>query len=290
MPQVSVIIPAYNRKGFAERAIASALAQTHQDLEVILVDDGSEDEIFTIAGSLAEADQRIRRLRHATRKGAQAARNTGIKAALGMWIAFLDSDDEWLPDSLTMRLQAAERAGVEVAHSDCYILEPEDAQPRLFGIPRLEGQVYRKLLQNPGPAFPSLLVSQKALERIGYLDESIVSYQEWDTSIRLAKEYEFAFVAEPTFIYDCRHANTISKDLLRSATGYEQVITKHRWSILRYLGPGALASHYRILASVYAQADDQTSVHRCSRKAHLLQPLKRGALVGRAHRLLGLKK
>ena len=72
-------------------------------------------------------------------------------------------------------------------------------------------------MQKPGPTFPSLLVSKEALVRIGYLDETIVAYQEWDTAIRLARYYEFAFVPEPTFVYDCRQSDTISKDSLREA-------------------------------------------------------------------------
>jgi glycosyltransferase involved in cell wall biosynthesis len=262
------------------------LAQSHQDFEVVIVDDGSTDDSPAIAAYLAKADPRIRYFRHAANKGAQAARNTGIQAARGSWIAFLDSDDEWLPDSLAIRLELARRTGAEVVHSECYILEREDHQPRLFQLPALEGRVYTKLLEKPGPAFPGLLVSKTAIERIHYLDESIVSYQEWDTAIRLAKTSEFAFVDDPTFIYDCRHANTISKDLLRSAAGYEQVITKHRWPILRYLGPGALASHYTIAAYFYREADDEKNARRCSFRANLLQPFKRRMFSGNAGRLL----
>ena len=84
--------------------------------------------------------------------------------------------------------------------------------------------------------FPGLLVTKKCFERIGQLDENIVFYQEWDTSIRLAKYCRFGFVPEPNFFYDCRYTEAISKDSLREAKGYEQVFTKHFWSIFGLLG------------------------------------------------------
>src|SRR5262249_34077173 len=73
-----------------------------------------------------------------------------------------------------------------------------------FEVPALCGNVYFQLLRAAGPLFQALLVSAKALQAIGDLDEAIVAYQEWETCIRLAKEFEFGFVPEPTFLYDCR--------------------------------------------------------------------------------------
>jgi len=90
-----------------------------------------------------------------------------------------------------------------------------------------------------------LLVAKKCIERIGQLDENIVSYQEWDASIRLAKYYRFGFVPEPTFVYDCRQGDSISKDLLRAAKGYEQVFKNTFGSTLRFLEPKALVQKTR---------------------------------------------
>jgi len=103
----------------------------------------------------------------------------------------------------------------------------------------LQGWVYQALLRKPGTAFPSLLVLKECFQRIGDLDETILACQEWDASIRLAKYYRCGFVPEPTFVYDCRQGDSISKDLLREVKGYEQVFTKHFWSIFRVLGPTA---------------------------------------------------
>src|SRR5690348_15078750 len=109
MPRVSVIVPVFNRAATIGRAVASVVVQTMADWELIVVDDGSADDP---AGALAAlSDARLRLLRHERNRGAAAARNTGIAAARAPLIAFLDSDDEWLPEKLARQVAAVERAG-----------------------------------------------------------------------------------------------------------------------------------------------------------------------------------
>lgn len=286
MHHVSVIIPARNRANLIERAVRSVLAQTYQDFEIVIVDDGSTDDTPQSIAALAKEDRRIRFLRHEANRGAQAARNSGIRAALGNWIAFLDSDDQWLPDSLALRLERAKDGGLQVVHSECYVQHLGSTEPRLLGVPSLEGWIYRRLLRQPGPVFPALLVFKECLTRIAGLDESVVSFQEWDTAIRLAKYFPFGFVRAPTFIYDCSHSSTISKDSVRAAQGYEQVFTRHQWSILRFLGPRTLAGHYQIAARLYSKAGDDDNARRCLSKAFLWWPIRPRTILRRFQRLL----
>src|SRR5512138_1185650 len=95
-PLVSVVIPTYNRAPLLERAIHSVLSQTYTNLEVIVIDDASTDDTQDRIKNLQLADIRIQYIRHDRNRGSQAARNTGIHAAKGKYVAFLDSDDEWL--------------------------------------------------------------------------------------------------------------------------------------------------------------------------------------------------
>jgi glycosyltransferase involved in cell wall biosynthesis len=106
-PLTSVVIPAYNRRSTIGNAIQSVLAQPARDLEVIVVDDGSSDDSSAVVLRMAHSESRIRLIRHKANRGAQAARNTGIQAARGEWVAFLDSDDTWVPNSLNVRIVAA---------------------------------------------------------------------------------------------------------------------------------------------------------------------------------------
>jgi len=271
-------MPAFNRGFIIREALESVLNQTYQDWEALIVNDGSNDDTSEVVKEYTRKDSRIRLIEHDRQRGAQAARNTALRAATGTWIAFLDSDDRWLPHSLKIRLKATEQ-GSQVVHSECYVFERE-RNLELFGVPQLRGHVYRELLRKPGPTFPALLMSREAFARLGCLDEKIVAYQEWDTAIRLARHCCFEFVAEPTFIYDCRHADTISKDSLREAVGYEQIVNKHRWSILRYLGPKALAHHYQQAAFFYLKAKHEERANRCSIRAVMCWPFRLGLISG----------
>lgn len=107
-PKISVIIPAYNRAGDIEPVVKTIMAQTIQDLEIIIVDDASPDEkvVAAIEAMVAAYPAKIRLIKHHTNRGAAAARNTGIMAAKGEFIALLDSDDEWFPNKLEMQLAA----------------------------------------------------------------------------------------------------------------------------------------------------------------------------------------
>jgi glycosyltransferase involved in cell wall biosynthesis len=297
MPLVSVVIPTYNRESHLPAAIESVLAQTCSELELIVVDDGSEDGTANVVQAYAQKDQRVRYLRHDSRKGAQAARNTGIHASQAKWIAFLDSDDRWLPESLELRLQLAATVNVQVVHSECYVLKPCEAETghtnagnlERMGLRPLRGQIYKELLRKPGPMFQGLLATKEALARIGYLDESIRSYQEWDTVIRIAKHYEFAFLPQPTFVYNARNASSISRSLVGNALGYKQVFTKHRWSILRCLGPKALAAHYELTAYSFRKAGNEAQARRCFLWSLLWWPFRPSLLLRRARHSLTLR-
>jgi len=281
---VSVIIPTLNRSQMLSCALESVLTQSYPNYEVIVVDDGSSDGTRELVGRYCNNNSRVRLIEHGERRGAQAARNTGIRESRGEWIAFLDSDDQWLPHSLEARLKVANRERVKVVHSECYVIR-EEGKKKPFGIPPMAGWIYHDLLTRQGPVFPALLVARQALETIGYLDEQIVSYQEWDAAIRLAKHYPFGFAAQPTFIYDCRGADTISKDLLRDAMGYEQVFRKHILAILRHAGARATARHFEGAAVRYQAAGQLFSARRCKLMALLCWPTRPG-IMKRIHRIL----
>src|SRR5690349_8009529 len=110
---VSVIIPTYNRAYCLEAAIQSALKQTYAGKEIIVVDDGSTDETKSL---LAKYSSNVRIL-HQSNAGVGAARNAGVRAARGEWIAFLDSDDEWIPEKIDVQMRALTQYPRAVAHS-----------------------------------------------------------------------------------------------------------------------------------------------------------------------------
>lgn len=275
-PLITVVVPAYNRAATLERCVESVRAQSYPHWEVVVVDDGSADATRDVVQGLAANDGRLRLAAHPERRGAQAARNTGVRAARGEWIAFLDSDDEFLPHSLEIRLQRAIEEGTEVVHSACRVRQP-DGTVQAYHVPRLSGRIYHDLLRREGPVFPALLVRRHALEAIGLLDEQILAFQEWDTCIRLARRFEFSFEPCPTFVYDCRGADAMSKDFVRNGRAYDQVVKKHFASILRHAGPAAIAYHHRQAQRWYEMAEAHELAGRSRRRARLWTGLHRAA-------------
>jgi glycosyltransferase involved in cell wall biosynthesis len=271
-PLVSVIIPVFNRASVVAGAVHSALRQSFQDLEVIVVDDGSQDASTRSLREIAESDSRVRLLRHEQNRGAQAARNTGARAARGKWLAFLDSDDTWMVTSVEARLDVAKMHNVQVVYSAGLALHP-DGQRRPLYSHNLTCHTYRQALRGGNALYQGLLISAAAFREIGGFDESILAYQEWDSSILLARRHDFGFVPEPTFIYDCRPRDAISSDPMRGARGYEQIVKKHFWAILLHVGPQAISNHYEQISDFYRLGGEPNTAQNRKLKSWIWWPI-----------------
>ena len=119
-PLVSVVIPVYNRMDTIERSINSVLNQTYKNIEIIVIDDGSIDDTLKIIEHLSISDIKVLKQNHG---GANAARNLGISAAKGEFIAFQDSDDEWLPDKLEKQITYMLEGGYEACYCPFFLYE-----------------------------------------------------------------------------------------------------------------------------------------------------------------------
>jgi glycosyltransferase involved in cell wall biosynthesis len=254
-PFVSVIMPAYNRASFLARAINSVLCQTYPRLEVIVVDDGSTDMTAKLMADQYLNEPRVRCLRHPSNQGAQRARNTGIRAARGSFIAFLDSDDEWLPDKLEkqMRLfsKENERLGVVYAGYREMLADGGHIDHR----PALRGGIYTAALKKWVCDMNTIVAKKHILFQAGLLNEHIRAYQEWDLCINLARHGSFDYVAEPLAVYHTHATSTISKDLLLGALGFLDVVESHREEILTTCGYYTLSRHYLNVGHLFMLAD-----------------------------------
>jgi glycosyltransferase involved in cell wall biosynthesis len=244
-PLISVVIPAYNRETTIGYCLETVLRQSYKSIEIIVVDDGSIDGTVAVVRSFS--DQRIRLIETKARRGAQAARNAGITAAAAQWIAFQDSDDEWLPEKLEKQLVVLKAASFDartlVHCSGIMIDEGTGMKIPVGDLPAKGDDAYRLLLSTYGPMFQGMLVSKSALTSIGLLDEAVPSFQEWDTAIRLAKQCSFIYIPEPLFIYRQHSGPTISKDIRRAIEGYDFIINKFRDAIIAECGTSALHAH-----------------------------------------------
>lgn len=233
--KISVVIPTYNRARTLERCISSVVAQSYSAGEILVVDDGSSDETPELIHKMDLPQLRYLRLKGRT--GAQAARNFGIRQAVFPWIAFLDSDDEWLPQKLERQINAlreSQQPTWTVIHSNGF----KEAQGirTLWEIDPVEGHhPMKRLVGSPGPLFQGVLLSREALEKIGYLNEHVPSYQEWHASLALARHCSFVHLKEPLFVYHSG-SDTISSDYERTLRGYHFVRLAYEKETVNLLG------------------------------------------------------
>lgn len=209
---VTVIIPTYNAAGVLGRAIKSVLDQTYDDLELIVVDDRSTDNTAEVVESFN--DPRVRYVGREKNGGEAAARNTGIRLAKGKYVAFLDSDDEWLPTKLEKQMDVFQRSSEEtgLVYAGCVWID-EAGRFIKRDVPRLRGNVFESLLTSNQISGSSsgVLLRRKCLKHIGLFDDSLPGCPDWDMWIRLSKHCRFDFVSEDLVIYHASETSIASK-------------------------------------------------------------------------------
>jgi len=287
---VSVIIPTYNREKLVQRALKSVLAQTYPTLDVIIVDDASTDDTRERIMAFQEIDQRIRYIRHEQNRGAQAARNTGFRAANGSIIAFLDSDNEWLPQKIEKQsaLLTTQTFSPGVVYCG-FVRVGADGQMINEYVPRYRGNVYKQVLHDWLTDTSTLVIRREVLGKIGGVNEGLLAYHEWDLCIQLARECEFDYVPESLTIYHEHNLPSISKDLMVDALGYQKIVEQYKDDILRENGRRALSSHYLKIARLFILSDQFTLAKTFFAKAVVSNPLNLKALQHYCATLIGRK-
>ncbi|MBI4341880.1 MAG: glycosyltransferase [Candidatus Omnitrophica bacterium] len=207
MPAVTVITATYNRATLLPRAIESVLAQTYQDWELIIVDDGSTDGTPEVGAAAQQRDRRIRMVR-GSHRGLAAARNTGLAHAQGRYVAFLDDDDIVLPGKLAHQVQVLEhRPELGFIYS---LVRHEDTQGRTFNVPREPGRAFNDLFQGQAPYVHGVLVRRSAIERAGGFRDHLPFCEDYDLWLRIAAAAPFDYTREVVAI--CyRHPGNMSR-------------------------------------------------------------------------------
>jgi len=194
--KVSIVIPFYNRIGYLIEAIASAQTQTHANLEIILIDDGSSESIEALT-PIIQADQRIAYF-HQENKGPAAARNLGISQASGKYIAFLDSDDQFEPDKILAQLTFMEKNSLAFSHTN-YCRVELNGTPLNTGMlsPKTNIEsVYPQILTECMIATPTVMVLRSALTHHVF-NEHLKIGEDVCMWINLAREMEFGYLGAP---------------------------------------------------------------------------------------------
>ncbi len=258
-PRVSIVLPTHRRPRHLARAIATVRAQTITDWELIVVDDNDplHPERLHTEQALARhvGDPRIRFLRHDDNRGGSAARNTGIRAARGAWIAFLDDDDEWHASKLERQLELAADSTADVALVYCRIHERHVGTGResVYRSEPDKCNVRDLFRRNHIGGTSCVMCRADALHAVGLFDEALASRQDIDLYVRLAGRYSFAFVDAALVTMNLHGDGRISTNLRSKVKGHTQFFEKHRERIeadpvalrarLNEMGRFLLASH-----------------------------------------------
>ncbi|QKJ30434.1 glycosyltransferase [Mucilaginibacter mali] len=215
-PLISVIMPAFNAEKHMAESVETVINQTYQNWELIIVNDGSTDSTGAIAQQYALADKRIKLINQQNKK-LSAARNTGIKASTGDWIAFLDADDLWVTDKLEKQIDIINtNPDIGLVFSDGYIFNDGDMNTdfpygavsgRFTGV-----QMYKRLYQGNYVPILSVLVKKTHLDKAGWQDEQFVACQDWDYWLRLAGNDVIFYGMPDRLFYYRRHGNNMSND------------------------------------------------------------------------------
>jgi len=211
MPTVSVAISTWNRAHLVGRCIRSACAQSFDDIEILVVNDGSTDETSTVLASLD--DRRLRCERHERNQGISCTRNTAIRLARGEWMAFLDDDNEWAPHYLARQLAfAAARpdAGVVYCRARLRDIPSGSEHDDESNLP--QGRVFNHLVGGWNPWMSAALIRRSVLTEVGGLDERLRATEDHDLWLRLALCTNFAGLSDVLMTRYLRHGAQLSRN------------------------------------------------------------------------------
>ncbi|HMR63835.1 MAG TPA: glycosyltransferase family A protein [Anaerolineae bacterium] len=230
-PTFSVILPTYNRAHLLAQALQSVREQTDQDFEIIVVDDASTDQTRSVVDTLASP--RLRYIRNSQNLGAAASRNIAAQQAQGRYLAFLDSDDRWLPLKLSWqreRFSAGTKDNLAVVYGSV-LKEKTDGRQELQRA-RYRGDVKDIILTYKGVvtgSLSSVVVERQAFLAVGGFDEKLPARQDYELFLRMSLAgYRFDFVAEPVAIKQIFGQDRITANHRKRVLGAIYTFKKHK--------------------------------------------------------------
>ena len=207
-PLVSIVIPTYNRKHIISRAIDSVLNQTYDHFEILVVDDGSTDGTSEF---LKNRYKKTIRVIFQENQGASAARNKGIESARGKFVAFLDSDDQWLHTKLETQISfLEENPSVALLCARTYRAD-NPSKVNTYLSEAITGDLFSTLYTHSFVSTPTVVVKKEVLEQVGGFDTRYVSAEDFDLWLKITRVYNCAFLPDYVAIVN-RGGDNLSKD------------------------------------------------------------------------------
>lgn len=227
-PIVSVVIPSFNRAHVLPRTLASVRAQTFDAVEILVIDDGSADD--TAAVVTACGDPRVRYLRQLRNMGVSAARNRGLREALGDFIAFLDSDDEWMPEKLERQVALFRRLPEHVGLLYTGVQSVREDGTTTIEQPADRGDVHREMLWHNviHGGGSNVMIRRNVVATIGFFHEGLPAIEDYEYWLRITRAYAVDFVPEPLVRYHDR------RDTMRRSLSWRANVDARWWLYRRH--------------------------------------------------------
>ncbi len=232
-PVVTAVVTTYKRsEKIVGRALESVVKQTYRSLEIILVNDCPEDkELSEKLKKLCESfDRKVVYLPMKKNSGANAARNYGARFAQGSYIAFLDDDDTWTENKISLQVQEMKDPSVGIVYGNTWVNSEKYHSVKIhYRDRRPEGDLYPKLFKSNiigSTSFP--LIRKKAFDDVGGFNEAVPALQDMELWLRIAKTYKVKYIHEPLGTYYFYVGDRISAHPERRVKGYEEIYSQHK--------------------------------------------------------------
>ena len=224
MTKLSVILPVYNGERYISQAIESVLNQTFGDFELIIIDDGSDDDTSKILAQFKQGDQRIKIIRNIRNLGVVKSLNIGLRSAAGDFIARIDADDIWKSDKLERQIKHFENdaelylsATAKINIDENGVERMDDLYPQIFDY----HEIRKSILKRNIICHSSVVFKRKILEEVGYYNESYINSEDYEYWIRIAASHKIEILEDPLVCY------RISKETV----SYNRIKEQRRYAI-----------------------------------------------------------
>ncbi len=261
---VSIIIPVYNRSSLLKRALDSLYNQTVAEYEIIVVDDGSTDNTAEMLRLFFPEINYI----YQSNQGVSAARNKGLEHAKGDWLAFLDSDDEWLPGKLETQINALQlESEFKVCHTEELWVRNGIRVNQMQKHKKTGGWIFRQCLPLCAMSPSSILIHRSVFDAVGSFDTTLPACEDYDLWLRITAKYPVLYIEEPQII---------------KYGGHQDQLSKKYWGMDRFR---IQALHNIISANELSVDDKQQAVTILLKKCNIFQQgaLKRGKTADALH-------
>lgn len=262
---VSVVIPTLGRRTRLRRALRSVADQTYPNYEIVVIDGEGIKEVKALVD---ECSKRCR-YHYQSGTGLSNARNIGIEAASGDYVAFLDDDDRWQPEKLSRQVEVMQSApktsafvytGIKSVTSDNNMIQVT----RPTSVPTMERLLTRNYIGSPS----SILIRTQCLKSVGCFDESLPSREEWDLYIRLCSQYDAEVISDPLVIKE-KHSGSMSADTELIKRDWNALYEKHKKKYTDDIAEDFRANYHLVLCRKYADQSDLDNARR-----HALRSLR----------------